>query len=193
MVAAARAIASAEPQPLINDPYAAALVRAVGVDFFTKLVDGELMLDCEDSAAAELMTSVMAVRTKFFDDFFMEAAAVGDGNPTDAVGDGNLAGAAGIRQAVILASEYHPDIAAAVRNRSQSMAERWRQHGFDVDLSELWYVGERNSVVDYLTDSGWSVTARRRPEVFAEYGHTFPDTEDAAPQRNSMAVVATRQ
>jgi O-methyltransferase involved in polyketide biosynthesis len=73
------------------------------------------------------------------------------------------------------------------------MAERWREHGFDVDLSELWYVGDRNSVVDYLTARGWSVTARRRPEVFAEYGRTFPDSEDAEPQRNSLAVVATRQ
>ncbi|WP_018601809.1 class I SAM-dependent methyltransferase [Mycobacterium sp. 155] len=289
MVAAARAIASTEPDPLIDDPYAAPLVRAVGVDFFTKLVDGDITLDGEDSAVAELMTSVMAVRTKFFDDFFITAA--GGGNPI-------TAGGAGIRQAVILASgldarayrlpwpagtvvyeidqpevigaktaamaqigatptaerravavdlrddwpaalrasgfdaeaptawsaegllvylppeaqdrlfdnitalsapgsrlatEYHPDIAAAVRNRSQSMVERWREHGFDVDLSELWYVGERNSVVEYLTDSGWSVTARRRPEVFAEYGRIFPDSDDAAPQRDSLAVVAVRQ
>ena len=42
MVAAARALASREPDALINDPYAAPLVRAVGIDFFTKLVDGEL-------------------------------------------------------------------------------------------------------------------------------------------------------
>ena len=77
--------------------------------------------------------------------------------------------------------------------RRRAMAERWREHGFDVDLSELWYVGDRNSVVDYLTAGGWSVTARRRPEVFAEYGRTFPESEDAEPQRNSLAVVATRQ
>jgi methyltransferase (TIGR00027 family) len=280
MVAAARAIASAEPQPLINDPYAAPLVRAVGVDFFTKLVDGDLVLDGEDSEAAELMTSVMAVRTKFFDDFFTTATEDGirqavilasgldarayrlpwaagtvvyEIDQPDVIGAKTAAmtqiGATPTadRRAVAvdlrddwpaalrasgfdpdaptawsaegllvylppeaqdrlfdnisalsapgsrLATEYHPDIAAAVRNRSQSMAERWREHGFDVDLSELWYVGDRNSVVDYLTDSGWSVTARRRPEVFAEYGRTFPDSEDAAPQRNSLAVVATRQ
>jgi methyltransferase (TIGR00027 family) len=280
MVAAARAIASAEPEPLINDPYAAALVRAVGVDFFTKLVDGDLVLDGEDSSAAELMTSVMAVRTKFFDDFFTDAGAAGirqavilasgldsrayrlpwpdqtvvyeidqpdvigaktaameqigatptaqrravavdlrddwpaalraagfdPGLPTAWSAEGLLVylppeaqdrlfdnitalSAPGSR----LATEYHPDIAAAVHNRSQAMAERWREHGFDVDLSELWYVGDRNSVVDYLTAGGWSVTARRRPEVFAEYGRTFPESEDAEPQRNSLAVVATRQ
>lgn len=280
MVAAARAIASAEPQPLINDPYAAPLVRAVGVDFFTKLVDGDLVLDGEDSSAAELMTSVMAVRTKFFDDFFTDCGAAGirqavilasgldarayrlpwadetvvyEIDQPDVIGaktaamDQIGATATAERRAVAvdlrddwpaalraggfdpdvptawsaegllvylppeaqdrlfdnisalsapgsrLATEYHPDIAAAVRNRSQSMAERWREHGFDVDLSKLWYVGDRNSVVDYLTDSGWAVTARRRPELFADYGRVFPDSEDAEPQRNSLAVVATRQ
>ncbi|GAS87003.1 SAM-dependent methyltransferase [Mycolicibacterium brisbanense] len=280
MVAAARAIASAEPEPLINDPYAASLVRAVGVDFFTKLVDGDLVLDGDDASAAEFMTSVMAVRTKFFDDFFLTAGAAGirqavilasgldarayrlpwpEGTVVYEIDQPDVIGAktaameklgaaptaerravavdlrddwpAALRAAGFdpdlptawsaegllvylppeaqdrlfdnitalsatgsqLATEYHPDIAAAVRNRSQSMAERWREHGFDVDLSELWYTGERNSVVDYLTASGWSVTARRRPEVFAEYGRTFPDSEDAEPQRNSLAVVATRQ
>lgn len=42
MVAAARAVASAEPNPIINDPFAAPLVRAVGLDFFTRVVDGEV-------------------------------------------------------------------------------------------------------------------------------------------------------
>ncbi|KMO69048.1 class I SAM-dependent methyltransferase [Mycolicibacterium obuense] len=87
MVAAARAVASREPDPLIDDPFAAPLVRAVGIDFFTKLVDGELTLtETDESGAAQVMTDVMAVRTRFFDDFFADSAA------------------AGIRQAVILAS-----------------------------------------------------------------------------------------
>ncbi|MEW5812948.1 MAG: class I SAM-dependent methyltransferase [Actinomycetota bacterium] len=87
MVAAARAVASREPDALIDDPFAAPLVRAVGIDFFTKIVDGELSLaDADGSGTARVMTDVMAVRTRFFDDFFTDAAA------------------AGIRQAVILAS-----------------------------------------------------------------------------------------
>lgn len=297
MVAAARAMASAEPDPLINDPYAADLVRAVGVEFFTKLVDGEIDLDGELADGAALMTGVMAVRTKFFDDFF--TAAVG-GNSTEAAvgGNSNGAGDAGIRQAVILASgldsrayrlpwpdgtvvyeidqpavigaksatmaqigatptadrrtvavdlrddwpaalraagfdptapsawsaegllaylppdaqdrlfdnitalsaprsrlatEYHlPGMAVDLRERGQVLSEQWRQHGLDLDLANLWYDGERNSVVDYLTDRGWSVTARRRPELFAEYGREFPTAEAAAPQRNSQAVIAIR-
>nr|WP_221220595.1 class I SAM-dependent methyltransferase [Mycolicibacterium sp. BK634] len=87
MVAAARAVASREENPLIDDPFAAPLVRAVGIDVFTKMVDGDIDMAAMDGAdTARIMTDVMAVRTKFFDDFFLDAAA------------------AGVRQAVILAS-----------------------------------------------------------------------------------------
>ena len=287
MVAAARALASKEPNPLIDDPYAAALVRAVGVDFFTRLVDGEIPLSTIEGDGPRVMAGVMAVRTRFFDDFFI--TATGGGNPTNA-------GAAGIRQAVILASgldsrpyrlpwpqgttvyeidqpkviefktttmtaigatptaerrtvaidlredwpaalrhsgfdetqptawsaegllaylppeaqdrlfdsitalsapgsqlatEYHPDAGASIGERAAAMRSQWKQHGFDVDLSKLFYPGERNSVVDYLTDHGWQVDARSRPEVFEGYGREFPDAEELAPLRNSLAVIAT--
>ena len=42
MVAAARAVATRADRPVIDDPYAEPLVRAVGIDFFTKLAGGEL-------------------------------------------------------------------------------------------------------------------------------------------------------
>jgi methyltransferase (TIGR00027 family) len=92
MVAAARAMATKTERPLINDPFAEPLVRAVGVDLFTRLVSGELTVDDlhddDDATSAGMhrMTDNMAVRTKFFDDFFVDATQ------------------AGIRQAVILAS-----------------------------------------------------------------------------------------
>jgi methyltransferase (TIGR00027 family) len=89
LVAVGRAIASTEPDALIHDPFAAPLVRAVGVDYFTKLLDGDIADSASPAGAvdmADLITTVMAVRTRFFDDYFLEAAA------TD------------IRQVVILAS-----------------------------------------------------------------------------------------
>ena len=86
MVAAARALASTEPEPLITDPYAAPLVHEVGIDFFTRLVDGAAPPDETAAAGIRLMVDMMAVRTRFFDDFFIESTG------------------AGIRQAVILAS-----------------------------------------------------------------------------------------
>lgn len=90
MVAAARAIATKADQPLIEDRFAEPLVRAVGVDFLTKLATGELAAadvdDDESGWKLEHMPIAMAVRTRFFDAFFRDATQ------------------AGIRQAVILAS-----------------------------------------------------------------------------------------
>ena len=90
MVAAARAIATKADQPLIEDRFAEPLVRAVGVDFLTKLATGELAAadvdDDESGWKLEHMPIAMAVRTRFFDTFFRDATQ------------------AGIRQAVILAS-----------------------------------------------------------------------------------------
>ncbi|MEV0671054.1 class I SAM-dependent methyltransferase [Mycobacterium sp. NPDC050441] len=92
LVATGRAIASQDSHGLIDDPFAAPLVRAVGIDGFTKMVDGELSLDVlaqlAPDAAERARSNIdeMAVRTRFFDDFFLDA------------------GKAGIRQAVILAS-----------------------------------------------------------------------------------------
>ena len=84
MVAAARAIASREPDAIIDDPFAEPLVRAVGMDFFNRLLDGEIGLSDDDGGdATRLMTNVMAVRTRFFDDFFIEA----DGRGGTAGGD----------------------------------------------------------------------------------------------------------
>src|SRR5690625_2438538 len=39
MVAAQRALATTGPDKLINDPFAAPLARAAGIDFFARMVD----------------------------------------------------------------------------------------------------------------------------------------------------------
>jgi methyltransferase (TIGR00027 family) len=86
-VAARRAMASKGPDPLIDDPYAEPLVNAVGVDAFIKMMNGEIELTDDDPAfTPRRLAEGMAVRTRFFDTFFTEAAA------------------AGVRQAVILAA-----------------------------------------------------------------------------------------
>jgi methyltransferase (TIGR00027 family) len=279
MVAAARALASREPDRLINDPYAADLVRAVGVDFFTRLANGEIdMAEVDNGGIGDLMVNVMAVRTKFFDDFFTGAAAAGirqavilasgldsrpyrlpwpdgtvvyeidqpqviefktqtmksigatptaerrtvaidlredwpaalrrsgfdDSRPTAWSAEGLLVYLPPEAQDLLfdnitglsapgsqLATEYHPDAGASIGERAAAMKEQWQQHGFDVNLADLFYQGERNPVVEYLTDHGWDVTARSRPEVFADYGKEFPATEELAALRNSLAAVAT--
>ena len=86
MVAAARAIATRADRPIINDPFAEPLVRAVGVDLLTRLASGELdpaeLNDVHDGAAGSAgamsrMADNMAVRTKFFDEFFIDATNAG--------------------------------------------------------------------------------------------------------------------
>jgi methyltransferase (TIGR00027 family) len=87
MVAAARAAASRRPDPVINDPFAEPLVRAVGLDLFTKVASGELDFgDVDDGAGFPRMVDTFAARARFYDDYF---AAAGD---------------AGVRQVVIVAS-----------------------------------------------------------------------------------------
>jgi O-methyltransferase involved in polyketide biosynthesis len=41
-VAAARALDSLGESPLIDDPFAESMVRAVGVDYFTKMAHGQI-------------------------------------------------------------------------------------------------------------------------------------------------------
>src|SRR6201996_65339 len=85
-VAASRAMASQNPDALLNDPWADPLVRAVGIDTFVKLIDGEIGHADDPLLNRRAMSDQIAVRPRFFDDFFVQA------------------GEAGIRQAVILAS-----------------------------------------------------------------------------------------
>jgi methyltransferase (TIGR00027 family) len=90
MVAAGRARASIADHPIIEDQFAEPLVQAVGVDFFTRWAAGELdpaEVDIPDHPwGMQPMTDLLAVRTRFIDQFVADAAA------------------AGIRQTVILAS-----------------------------------------------------------------------------------------
>jgi methyltransferase (TIGR00027 family) len=85
-VAASRALASKQPNPLINDPFADALVKAVGLEHCNRMADDELEFSDDPLLNRERMCEQIAVRTRFFDDFFIDAASTG------------------IRQAVILAS-----------------------------------------------------------------------------------------
>ncbi|MFI1914116.1 class I SAM-dependent methyltransferase [Nocardia sp. NPDC020380] len=81
MAAAVRAVASRGEGRLIDDRFAEALVRAVGIEFLTRLASGEVADTVE-----QLWIDMAVVRTKFYDEFFLDATN------------------AGIRQAVILAS-----------------------------------------------------------------------------------------
>ena len=85
-VAAGRAVASQGPDALLDDRFAEPLVRAVGIEHFVRMVDGEVFLEGDPVLNRQTMNEQITVRTRFFDDFFTDAAD------------------SGVRQAVILAS-----------------------------------------------------------------------------------------
>jgi methyltransferase (TIGR00027 family) len=159
MVAASRALASQGPDPLLDDPFADPLVRAVGLSPFIRLIDGEVALDEDDPALnGRTRAEQMTVRTRFFDNFFINATE------------------GGIRQAVILASGldtrayrlpwpagtvvYEIDQPQVIEFKTNTLAnlganptaerrtvsidlrEDWptalRQHGFDVNQPTAW-------------------------------------------------------
>lgn len=160
LVAAARAAASRETEPLIDDPFAEPLVRAVGVDFFIKMAGGDLPTPDDQSAVGvSRMTDNMSVRTKFFDEFFTGAAA------------------AGIRQAVILASGLdarayrldwpagmvvfeidQPEVIAfkTATLTAQGAVPRCERRPVAMDLRDDWPSALRDSGFDPQAPTAWS-------------------------------------
>lgn len=278
MVATARALATQAQDPLVSDPFADPLVRAVGVTPFVAALDGRS--DIIASGAARVLLDVVAVRTKFFDDFLLEAAAAGlrqvvilaagldartyrlpwpAGTTVfeidqpeviefksgvlaahDAVPAAELrtvgvdlrddwaaalrahgfdadAATAWIAEGLLIylpaeaqdrlfdtitalsapgsriATEYHPDGGSGIAARAASMSAHMAEGGLDLNLGDLFYAGPRRSVVEYLTDLGWEVTARPRPDMFAAYGRPFPTDPADEALRNSLAVTAIRK
>jgi methyltransferase (TIGR00027 family) len=264
IVAAARAVATRSDKPLINDPFALPLVEAVGIDMFTRMARGEMNLaelDDEQLRGVERMRDNMAARTKFFDDFFLDATAAGirqvvilasgldarayrlpwpagtvvyeidqpqviefktttlagfgaepsadrravaidlrhdwpsalreagfdPDQPTAWIAEGLLGYLPPEAQDRLLAnvtaqstegSRFATESIAgskdideeALRERMKTVSAQWRQYGFDLDLTELVYFGERNEAAEYLTSHGWETNGRTARELFGEYG-----------------------
>ncbi|MEE6175329.1 class I SAM-dependent methyltransferase [Mycobacterium sp. 050134] len=270
MVAAARAMATRAERPLIDDPFAEPLVRAAGIDLLTRLASGELdagaLNDAHDGAsgapgAMSRMADNMAVRTKFFDDFFLAATEAGvrqvvilasgldsrayrlpwpagtvvyevdqpeviafksrtlaklgatptayrrvaavdlrddwptalraagfdPAQPTAWSAEGLLGylppeaqdrlldtitdlSAAGSRLATESAPAPGPGDEERLKERMQAIAERWREHGFDLDMADLVYFGDRNEAATYLRDRGWVLSGSSIRELFTANG-----------------------
>src|ERR1700749_456084 len=77
MVAAQRALSTDEK--LIDDPYAAPLVRAVGIDVYVRLVNGQIPVGADSNFDPARMARGMAFRPKVYDQFFVGAAQPGIG------------------------------------------------------------------------------------------------------------------
>jgi methyltransferase (TIGR00027 family) len=158
-VAARRAMASRGPDPLIDDPFAEPLVNAVGVDAFIRMMNGDIELGDDDPAfTPQRLSEGMAVRTRFFDSFFLDAAE------------------AGIPQAVILASGldtrayrlpwpagtvlYEIDQPKVIEFKSRTLADLGAvptadRRAVGIDLRDDWPAALRDSGFDTALPTAW--------------------------------------
>jgi methyltransferase (TIGR00027 family) len=158
-VAASRALASQNPDALLNDPWAEPLVRAVGIDTFVKLIDGQIEHGDDVLLNRRAMREQIAVRTRYFDDFFVQATE------------------AGIRQAVILASGldtrayrlpwpsgtnvFEIDQPQVIEFKTQTLADLGaeptaRRTAVAIDLREDWPTALREAGFDPQQPTAWS-------------------------------------
>jgi methyltransferase (TIGR00027 family) len=158
-VAASRAMASAGPDALLNDPWADPLVRAVGIDTFVKLIDGQIGRTDDPLLNRRTMNEQITVRTRFFDDFFVGATN------------------AGIRQAVILASGldtrayrlpwqggtvvYEIDQPEVIAFKTQTLADLGAEPAAQrrtvaIDLRDDWPTALQEAGFDAQQPTAWS-------------------------------------
>ena len=161
MVAAGRARAT--NAKLIDDPYAEPLVRAVGIEFFTRWATGDLTADAVDIPGApwgmQQMTDLLTARTRYFDEFFTHATK------------------AGIRQLVILASGldargyrmpwpedtviFEIDVAAVLSFKAETLGQLAATPTADIrevpiDLRDDWATALRGAGFDPARPAAWS-------------------------------------
>jgi methyltransferase (TIGR00027 family) len=156
MAAAARAIATRADRSLIDDPFAEPLVRAVGIDLLTRLATGEV---APDDLVGRVAIDGAKVRTKFYDEFFLDATN------------------AGIAQVVILASGldsrayrlpwptgtvvYEVDQPQVIEFKTRTLAGLGAAPTADrraaaVDLRDDWPAALRTAGFDPARPTAWS-------------------------------------
>ncbi|GAA4535255.1 class I SAM-dependent methyltransferase [Amycolatopsis samaneae] len=156
LAAMVRAIATRADRSLIDDPFAEPLVRAVGVDLLTRLASGETP---PGDLVGQLSIDVAKVRTRFYDEFFLDAVN------------------AGVTQAVILASGldsrayrlawpagtvvYEVDQPQVVDFKTRTLAELGAAPTADrrvaaVDLRDDWPTALRAAGFDPALPTAWS-------------------------------------
>jgi methyltransferase (TIGR00027 family) len=97
-----------------------------------------------------------------------------------------------------LATENMPnagEVVPVMADRMRQSTEAWRKHGFDVEMTDLWYSGDRNDVVEYLGSHGWKVSARSAAELVESHGLSVatPGDDEAKNFAGISYVSATRR
>jgi methyltransferase (TIGR00027 family) len=159
MVAASRAVASQGPDALLDDPLADPLVRAVGLEPFIRIVDGQVDFEDDPLFNRKARAEQITVRTRFFDDFFTGAAKDG------------------VRQAVILASGldtrayrlrwpagtvvYEIDQPQVIAFKTETLAglgaaPTAERRAIAIDLRDDWPAALREGGFDVSRPTAWS-------------------------------------
>ena len=180
MVAAARAMASKAEQPLINDPFAEPLVRAVGVDLFIRLASGE------SEPRRPRRTTATVSRGHAADD-----RQHGGPHQILSTSSSSTRRSAGIRQAVILASGldsrayrlpwpdgttvYEIDQPQVIEFKSRTLAELGAQptahrRTVAIDLRDDWPAALRAAGFEPDQPTAWSAEGL--------LGYLPPDAQD---------------
>ena len=63
--------------------------------------------------------------------------------------------------------------ASALQDGMHEAVGRWRAYGFDIEMTDLWYFGDRHDVAEYLHARGWAIDQFTMAELYAEYGQTL--------------------
>ena len=86
------------------------------------------------------------------------------------------------------------DQSEEARDQMGAIADRWREHGVDIDVANLTYTGDHHDAADYLQERGWETVRATVSELIAAAG--LPPLEDDV-QTGAPAeifyVSATRQ
>ncbi len=157
MVAAQRALAS--DHGFIDDPYAAALVRAVGIDVYVRLVNGEIPVDEHSEFDPERMAHGMASRTRFYDQHFLDAARDGIGQVVIlASGLDCRAYRLGWPQGTVV---YEVDMPEVIEFKTLTLSELGakptaERRTIAIDLRDDWAAALRSAGFDPTAPSVWS-------------------------------------
>ena len=81
---------------------------------------------------------------------------------------------------------------AHFRQRIQALILSWRNHGFDVDMTDMVYLGERNDVAKYLNARGWETGCITTSELFVANGLSPVDEKDDDRAPFALAFTSAR-
>ena len=73
----------------------------------------------------------------------------------------------------------------------QAVRDQWSDHGFDLDFSELVYLGDRTDADTHLVELGWQTSAMTTNALLERYG--LPVLDEQAQFGHPSYITAIKQ